>query len=257
MICARDRRTGTGNRRRGRGHVAGLHQPSLESSAARIDGCRECSGHPHGIAGFGYRSIQQHGVKTHFHRLGGVARRADPGIDDEGHAWEIGPHGLQTEAIVETAARADGRTPRHQHLATGGEQTIGGAKILGRVGKHLEAVAGQRAGRLDEPKQIRLQRVVIGDDFELHPIGAEHLARHLGGGDRFLGRATAGCIRQTATPSAWISSMNFSPVRPRADLRRSDTVTMPASDAFTASASTAGDGYWAVPSSSREARLVP
>ena len=57
----------------------------------------------------------------------------------------------------------------------------------------------QRLGSsLDQTEQIGLQGVVVGDHFELDPIGAEQLARHLRGGDRFFRRAAAGGVRQHA-----------------------------------------------------------
>jgi hypothetical protein len=64
-------------------------------------------------------------------------------------------------------------------------------------------------------------------------------------------------LGMTRAPRPWTSAKKRSPARPRADSRRSETVTTAARDAATASASTCGEGYWAVPSSRREASWTP
>ena len=62
----------------------------------------------------------------------------------------------------------------------------------------MKPSSAENARRLDEPEDVRLQRVLFADHFELDPVRAEDLARHLRGGDRLLGRAAAGGVGQHA-----------------------------------------------------------
>ncbi len=61
----------------------------------------------------------------------------------------------------------------------------------------------------------------------------------------------------TRTPSDLMSSKKRWPVPARAVSRRTETVTMPACEACTALAIICGEGYPAVPSSSREPISTP
>ena len=119
-----------------------------------------------------------------------------PASTTSGDAGEVVAHGAQRVGVGEAAAGADRRAPRHQQLAAGGEQALGGAEVLGRIGEQLEAALIELDGRLDQAEQVGLQGVVVGDHLELQPIGFEHLARHLGGGDGLLRRAAAGGVGQ-------------------------------------------------------------
>src|SRR5215469_13224324 len=98
----------------------------------------------------------------------------------------------QAEQIVESATGADGRAPRHEHAAAGGEQSLRDHQVLGGVGKDLEALGAEGARRLGEAEHIRLQRVVLADNLELDPWRAEYLARHVRRRNRLLDRMATG-----------------------------------------------------------------
>ena len=180
-----------------------------------------------------------------------------PGIDDQRDVGEIGAQRLQRVFVDEAARRADRRGPRHQHGAAGGDQALGRAQIFGRVGQHLEALGAERGRGLDQAEQIGLQGVVIGDDFELDPVRAEQLARHVRRGDRFLGRAAAGGVGQHAAAELLDQRPEALAGARRAPTSRlSETVTISAPEASTACFRLSGEGYCAVPSSSREVKSV-
>jgi hypothetical protein len=90
-----------------------------------------------------------------------------------------------------------------------------------------------------------LQRIVIGDDFELDPIRAEQLARQ------------PAVLGSTRAPISSINVQKPWPVRAREDSRRSETVTISAPAAAIACLRALGDGYCAVPRMRREAKLLP
>jgi hypothetical protein len=171
---------------------------SRGSKAARFDG--QCKGlrHADRIARLGNRGVEQHRVVAQLHRRGGLRRHAEARIDDQRDVGKVRAQGPQPVDIVQPSRRADRRAPRHQHAAAGFDQAIGHHQILGRVGKDLEAVVAQHAGRLDQAEDVGLQGVVVADHFELDPFGVEQLARHVGGGDRFLHRVATRRVRQHA-----------------------------------------------------------
>src|SRR5262249_56343047 len=100
--------------------------------------------------------------------------------------------------VEETKCRAERRSAGHKHIAASGGELFGGAQIFGGVGENLETIGGEKGSGLDQAEQLRLQRVVIGDDLELDPLGAEQLACHLRGGDGFLGSVAAGRVGKNA-----------------------------------------------------------
>ena len=93
---------------------------------------------------------------------------------------------------------ADRRGPRHHHLAAGIDQPHRDAEIFGAIGKHLKAVLDQDRGGFDQADHVGLQRVVVGDHFELDPGRAEQFARELCGGHGLAHAAAAGGVRQHA-----------------------------------------------------------
>ena len=92
--------------------------------------------------------------------------------------------------------RANRRCPRHQRLTACIEQAAAGNQIFGAIRQHFEAIFNQDFRRFDELEYIRLQRVIIADEFELDPIGIKHFARHLRSGHGFLHTLTACGIGQ-------------------------------------------------------------
>ncbi len=127
-----------------------------------------------------------------------MARCADSSVDHEGNAGKIGAHGAQRVGIGEAAAGSDGSTPGHQDAAARRHEPLGRAEVLGGVGKDLEPLRAQGFGRFDKAEEVWLQRVVVGDDFELDPRRFEKFPRHVRRGDRFARRAAARGVRQHA-----------------------------------------------------------
>ena len=127
-----------------------------------------------------------------------MGRHADACIDDKRNVGEMRPHGFERIRIVQATARADGRAPRHQHLATGLEKLFRDDQIVIHIGKDLEAVVAQRARRFHKAERVGLQCVMVADDFELDPVGAEDFPRHFCRGDSFAGRVTARRVRQNS-----------------------------------------------------------
>ena len=89
------------------------------------------------------------------------------------------PQRAQAEDVVEPAPEPIGAPQGISTSAAGLEQALGDDEILRHIGKHLEAVAAQNAGRLDQAEHVGLQRVGLADHLELDPGRAEKLARHL------------------------------------------------------------------------------
>ena len=59
---------------------------------------------------------------------------------------------------------------------------------------------------------MRLQAVVVTDNFELDPVGGKQLARHLRQQNRFTGTVTTGCIGQQFCPGTGQLLMQQMPV---------------------------------------------
>ena len=165
-----------------------------------------------------------------------MGRRAETGIDDQRRFREICAERFQRRFVHETARGSDRRGPGHQHLATSSNQTLGRAQIVRGVGQHFEAFGAEHGRRLHQAEQLRLQRVVIGDDLAVRQPAV---------------------LGSTRTPSCSINSQKPWPVRARADSRRSETVTISVPEASTARRKISGEGYCAVPSNNLEARLAP
>jgi len=92
--------------------------------------------------------------------------------------------------------RADRRRPRHQRLTARVKQAAADNQVFGAIRQHFEAVFNQDFCRFDELEYIRLQRVVVADEFEFDPIGFKHFARHLRRRYRFLHALAACGVRQ-------------------------------------------------------------
>ncbi len=120
-----------------------------------------------------------------------------------GVSGKIRAQAAQRVRVHEPPPRADGGCPRHEHLAAGAQQPLRHAQILGAIRQDLEAIAAQDFRRFDEAENVRLKRVVVRDDLELHPVRLEDLARHLRRGDGFLWRVAPGGIGQNACAEAF------------------------------------------------------
>ena len=77
-----------------------------------------------------------------------------------------------------------------------------------RVAQHLEAVGHELLGRLERGHGIGQQRLLVGQHFELHPIGAgvfqaqQNLAAQPGDAHRVVGVEAAGRVGQQRVAAA-------------------------------------------------------
>lgn len=122
------------------GHVAGFDGVRLEGEPTGFNGKRETACHDDRIASLGDGGVDEHGVIAQLHCCRCMGRHADACIDDKRNVGEMRPHGFERIRIVQAAARADGRAPRHQHFATGFEKLFRDDQIVIHIGKDLETV---------------------------------------------------------------------------------------------------------------------
>jgi hypothetical protein len=93
-------------------------------------------------------------------------------------------------------AGADWRGPGHDGLAADIDQALAQHQILGAIRQYLEALAQQPLGGGGHVERVGLQGVIVADEFQLDPLGAEDLPRHHGGGVNLFRRVTAGGVGQ-------------------------------------------------------------
>ena len=78
----------------------------------------------------------------------------------------------------------------------------GDDRVVGRVAEHLKAVGHEPLGGFERGDRIGQQRPLVGEHFELHPIGAgifeaeQNLAAQPGDADRIVGVEAAGRVGQ-------------------------------------------------------------
>ena len=87
-------------------------------------------------------------------------------------------------------------------------ESAGDDRVVGRVAQHLKAVGDEPLGRFQRGDRIGQQRALVGEHFELHPIGAgvfeaeQNLAAQAGDADRVIGVEAAGRVGQESC-SGW------------------------------------------------------
>ena len=189
---------------------------------------RKAFRHADRIAGLGDGGVEQHGVVAEFERVGGVRRRAQPGVDHQRDLGQPRAQELERVAIDDAARAADLRGPGHDHAAAGVAQPLRHRQILGAIGEYLEAVLDQDRRRLDQAHHIGLQGLVVADDLKLDPGRIEQLTRELRGGHRLAHAAAAGGVGQHGHAQvaderpegiADAAARGFPPQRYRHDLR--------------------------------------
>ena len=170
--------------------------PASKAVRPAFDGEAERVRHRHRIGGLGNGGVEQHGVVAEFERVRRMRGRAQTGIDHQRDVGQPVAQQFERVAVDDPLGAADRRCPRHHHLAAGIDQPHRDAEILGAIGEYFKAVLDQDAGRFDQPDHVGLQRVVVGDHFQLDPGRGEQFARQLCGGDRLADAAAAGGVRQ-------------------------------------------------------------
>ena len=92
----------------GIGVAALLHPAGEIGEPPRLDRRLHRPRHQHRVLGLGDRGVHQHAVAAQLHRLRGVARGADAGVDQHRHAraFDDQPDG---HAVLDSEPRADRR----------------------------------------------------------------------------------------------------------------------------------------------------
>src|SRR5699024_1581248 len=163
----------------GSGHVAPWHEASCISLPPGLYGALKRLRHGDRIAGFGHGGIQQHGIKTQFHCLCGLAGCANAGVDNQRHIGKPVAHGFQAFDIAQPLCRANRRAPGHQQLATRLQQLFAEHEVFGGIRKNLKSVCTQDTGGFQQRERIGLQGVGMANDLQLDPVGGKHFPRHM------------------------------------------------------------------------------
>ncbi len=181
----------------GRGcHVARFYRVGLIGKPSGLDRKRKGARHCRRIASLGNRRVDEHGIETEFHRRRRMGWHADARIDHQRNVGEMRAHGFECVWIVEAASRTDGRAPWHQNLAACLNEPFRNDEIVVHIGKDLKTLVAQNARCFDQPERVRLQGVGVADYFQLDPVRAKNLARHMRRGYCLARRVAARRIGQ-------------------------------------------------------------
>ena len=165
------------------GNAAGepRRAPALDTRAHRLR-------HQHRVLRLRHRGVEQHRRAAELHRQRGVGRRADAGIEHDRHRRARADQ-LDQMRVRDAKARPDQRTERHHRGSAGIGELAAHHRVFGAVRQHDEALRHQRFRRLDQFVGVGIEQLAIADHLDLDPVGAERLARQLGGEDRVLARS--------------------------------------------------------------------
>ena len=162
----------------------------------------------------GDSGVEQHAIGAELHRNGDVAGRAHARIDDHRivrvaaviavleHLEDHRDRGV----IGDASAAADGAACGHHACSARVADAHGHDRIIARVAHDGEAVGDELPTRLESPHGIRQQRLLVAEDFELHPILAwvvellENLSPQPGHPHRIRGAETPGRVGQDRVP---------------------------------------------------------
>src|SRR5437773_1815145 len=183
---------------RGRVHLA-RDSTGQEGQASGAHGEIHRFRHRHRILRAGNRRVHQHGVGAQFHRQRGIRRGSHARIDNDGDAGKL-PDDANVVHVLDPEPRPDGRTERHHGRRAGGFELPAHDGIVARVGQHDETFAHENAGRLEERFVVGIERFLVADHFELHPVRQASFAPEPRGPYGILGRVTAGSVRQDEDP---------------------------------------------------------
>ena len=127
------------------GHFAKARQIRRTTS---IDGVLERLSHQRDIASRGNGRVRHHRIRTHLHRIAGLARTSDTSVDDDRH-MRVGDDDFDEVTHAQAHIGADQRTERHNGSGTGLLQLTGRNRVREHVGHDHEAFLGQHFGGSD------------------------------------------------------------------------------------------------------------
>src|SRR5208283_2781401 len=116
------------------------------------------------------------------------------GIHDERHSRDHLTQNTDVSLVLNTHAAADGSTERHYRSGAGVDQALGKDDVVGSVGQDGKAFANQNARGFERSLHVWVERGLIADHFELHPVGESDFAAEARSTDRFVGRKATGGV---------------------------------------------------------------
>src|SRR5580704_1126115 len=153
-------------------------------------------GHEDGILRVGNAGVHQDCVCAEFHGDGGVGGGAYACVHNQRHAGDHFAQDADVGLVLNAHAAADGRTERHYGGCAGLDQALGEDDVVGGVGQDGEAFAYQNARGFKRGLHVWIERGLVADYFELHPVGKADFSAEAGGADGFIGGVAAGGVGQ-------------------------------------------------------------
>ncbi len=150
---------------------------------------------PDRIGGDRDRGVDEDGVAAELHGLGGMRRRAEAGVDDDGNGglFDDDPDGV---ARADALVRADPRAERHDRRAPHLLQALGEDGVGADVRQHGEPVVGERLGGRERLDRVGQEVAGLGRDLELDPRGEPGGSGQARDPDGLVGVDRAGRVRQ-------------------------------------------------------------
>ena len=163
--------------------------------AAGLDGEGDRPGHRGRVAGAGDRAGAEHAVAAELDRQGRVRGRADPGVEDHGHAGSVDDQ-ADVVRVADPHAAADRRAERHHGGAADVLEAAGEDRVVVGVGEDDEAVVDELLGGGEQLDRVGQEGPLVADHLELDPVGRERLAGESGRQDGIPGGVAAGRVRE-------------------------------------------------------------
>ena len=98
--------------------------------------------------------------------------------------------------VLNAHAAADGRAQGHDGGRAGVDQALGNHNVVRGIRQNRKAFLHQDAGRFDGRLHVGIERGLVADDLDLHPVGEADFAAQAGGADGIVGGVAAGGVGQ-------------------------------------------------------------
>ena len=142
--------------------------------------------HAHRILRPGNARIHQHRVRPQLHRNRRIGRRPHPRIENQRHACNHLPQNLDIRRVLNSQSAANRRSQRHDRARARVQQTFGKHHIIGRIRQHRESFLHQHPRRFERRLHIGIERCLIPNHFQLHPIRQSNFAPQPRRADRLI-----------------------------------------------------------------------
>ena len=151
-------------------------------------------GHEHSILRLGDGRVHEHAIGAQLHGHGGIGSGAHAGVDDQRHLGDAFAQDTQRGVILNPHARANRRTQRHHRRRARIDQAPRHDQIVIRIGQNDESLAHKLLGCFQQLRRVREKRLLIPDDFELHPVRESDFAAQARRSDCLFGGVASGGI---------------------------------------------------------------